>query len=41
MMGRNRFNSMKELNEMFNLYWRRVVPLGQTSSIAELYEGTA
>ncbi|BCS54162.1 HNH endonuclease [Geobacter sp. SVR] len=23
-----------ELNELFNLYWRRVVPLGQTSSIA-------
>lgn len=23
-----------ELNELFNLYWRRVVPVGQTSSIA-------
>ncbi len=23
-----------ELNELFNLYWLRVVPLGQTSSIA-------
>ncbi|BBA69879.1 HNH endonuclease [Geobacter sulfurreducens] len=23
-----------ELNELFNLYWRRVVPLGQTTSIA-------
>ena len=23
-----------ELNELFNLYWRRVVPMGQTSSIA-------
>ena len=23
-----------ELNELFNLYWRRVVALGQTSSIA-------
>ena len=23
-----------ELNDLFNLYWRRVVPLGQTSSIA-------
>jgi putative restriction endonuclease len=23
-----------ELNELFNLYWRRVIPLGQTSSIA-------
>lgn len=23
-----------ELNELFNLYWRRIVPLGQTSSIA-------
>ena len=22
-----------ELNELFNLYWRRIVPLGQTSSI--------
>lgn len=25
---------MVELNELFNLYWRRIVPLGQTSSIA-------
>lgn len=23
-----------ELNELFNLYWRRIMPLGQTSSIA-------
>jgi putative restriction endonuclease len=23
-----------ELNELFNLYWRRIVTLGQTSSIA-------
>lgn len=23
-----------ELNELFNLYWRKIVPLGQTSSIA-------
>ena len=23
-----------ELNELFNLYWRRITPLGQTSSIA-------
>lgn len=23
-----------ELNELFNLYWRRVIPIGQTSSIA-------
>ena len=23
-----------ELNELFNLYWRRIVPLGQSSSIA-------
>jgi len=23
-----------ELNELFNLYWRRIIPLGQTSSIA-------
>jgi putative restriction endonuclease len=23
-----------ELNELFNLYWRRIVPLGQTNSIA-------
>ncbi len=23
-----------ELNELFNLYWRRIVPVGQTSSIA-------
>ena len=23
-----------ELTELFNLYWRRIVPLGQTSSIA-------
>ena len=23
-----------ELNDLFNLYWRRIVPLGQTSSIA-------
>jgi len=23
-----------ELNELFNLYWRRIVPLSQTSSIA-------
>jgi putative restriction endonuclease len=23
-----------ELNELFNLYWRRIVPQGQTSSIA-------
>jgi putative restriction endonuclease len=23
-----------ELNELFNLYWRRIVPIGQTSSIA-------
>ena len=30
-----------ELNKQFNLYWRRVVPLGQTSSIAEFCEGTA
>jgi putative restriction endonuclease len=22
-----------ELNEQFNLYWRRIIPLGQTSSI--------
>ena len=32
---------LTELNELFNLYWRRVVPLGQTSSIAEFCEGTA
>ena len=25
---------LMELNELFNLYWRRIVPLGQTSSIA-------
>ena len=25
---------MVELNEPFNLYWRRIIPLGQTSSIA-------
>ncbi len=25
---------LAELNELFNLYWHRVVPLGQTSSIA-------
>ncbi len=23
-----------ELNELFNFYWRRIIPLGQTSSIA-------
>ncbi len=23
-----------ELNELFNVYWRRIIPLGQTSSIA-------
>ncbi len=23
-----------ELNELFNLYWRRIIPIGQTSSIA-------
>ena len=23
-----------ELNELFNLYWRRIIPLGQTSRIA-------
>jgi putative restriction endonuclease len=23
-----------ELNELFNLYWRQIIPLGQTSSIA-------
>lgn len=23
-----------ELNELFNLYWRRIIPLGQTRSIA-------
>ena len=23
-----------ELNELFNLYWRRIIPLGQSSSIA-------
>lgn len=23
-----------ELNELFTLYWRRIIPLGQTSSIA-------
>ncbi|HXE95098.1 MAG TPA: hypothetical protein VN642_01730 [Dongiaceae bacterium] len=23
-----------ELNELFDLYWRRIIPLGQTSSIA-------
>jgi len=23
-----------ELNELFNLYWRHIIPLGQTSSIA-------
>ena len=23
-----------ELNELFGLYWRRIIPLGQTSSIA-------
>ncbi len=23
-----------ELNDLFNLYWRRIVPIGQTSSIA-------
>jgi hypothetical protein len=23
-----------ELKELFNLYWRRIIPLGQTSSIA-------
>ena len=23
-----------ELNELFNLNWRRIIPLGQTSSIA-------
>ena len=27
-------SDLVELNELFNLYWRRVVPLGQTSSIA-------
>jgi putative restriction endonuclease len=26
--------NLVELNELFNLYWRRVIPLGQTSSIA-------
>ena len=25
---------LTELNELFNLYWRRIIPLGQTSSIA-------
>jgi putative restriction endonuclease len=25
---------MVELNELFNLYWRRIIPLGQSSSIA-------
>ena len=25
---------LTELNELFNLYWRRNIPLGQTSSIA-------
>lgn len=30
-----------KLNELFNLYWRRVVLLDQTSSIAEFCEGTA
>jgi putative restriction endonuclease len=23
-----------ELNELFNIYWRRIIPLGQSSSIA-------
>ncbi len=23
-----------KLNELFNLYWRRIIPLSQTSSIA-------
>jgi putative restriction endonuclease len=27
-------DDLVELNELFNLYWRRVVPVGQTSSIA-------
>lgn len=26
--------NLVELNELFNLYWRRIIPLGQTSSIA-------
>ena len=26
--------NLVELNDLFNLYWRRIVPLGQTSSIA-------
>lgn len=30
-----------KLNELFNFYWRWVMPLGQTSSIAEFCEGTA
>lgn len=27
-------SDLVELNELFNLYWRRIIPLGQTSSIA-------
>jgi putative restriction endonuclease len=27
-------DNLVELNELFNLYWRRIIPLGQTSSIA-------
>jgi putative restriction endonuclease len=27
-------DDLVELNELFNLYWRRIIPLGQTSSIA-------
>jgi putative restriction endonuclease len=28
------FGNLVELNELFNLYWRRIMPLNQTSSIA-------
>jgi putative restriction endonuclease len=27
-------DDLVELNELFNLYWRRIIPLGQSSSIA-------
>ncbi len=27
-------SDLVELKELFNLYWRRIIPLGQTSSIA-------
>jgi len=30
-------DNLVELNELFSLYWRRIIPLGQTSSIAFLF----